>query len=73
MLPRKLTTEGTLSGYTPQIGDFAYYAPWGNLSIFYKEFRYSNSLVKLGTFEGDGIDKIKNLNGNFTIKIEVSN
>lgn len=73
MLPRKLTTDGATSGYTPQIGDFAYYAPWGNLSMFYNEFRYSDSLVKLGTFEDGGIDKIKDLNDNFTIKLEIEN
>lgn len=71
-LPKELTTQGSPSGYTPKTGDFAYYAPWGNLSIFYNDFRYSNSLIKLGEFEGDGIDKIKNLNDNFTIKIEIA-
>lgn len=69
-LPRELTTEGSPSGYTPKTGDFAYYAPWGNLSIFYNDFRYSESLIKLGEFENGEIDKIKNLNDNFTIKIE---
>lgn len=69
MLPEKLSLDGAPSGYEPQIGDFSYYAPWGNLSIFYKEFRYSNSLVKLGTFES-GIEKLGNMNENFTVKIE---
>ncbi len=71
-LPRELTTEGSPSGYTPQIGDFAYYAPWGNLSMFYNDFRYSNSLIKLGEFEEGEIDKIKKLNDNFTIEIEIA-
>lgn len=68
-LPEKLSTEDAPSGYDPQIGDFSYYAPWGNLSIFYKDFRYSNSLVKLGTFES-GIEKLANMNEDFTVKIE---
>ncbi|MGN1311904.1 MAG: cyclophilin-like fold protein [Bacilli bacterium] len=68
-LPEKLSTEGTPSGYDPQIGDFSYYAPWGNLSVFYKDFRYSNSLVKLGTFES-GIEKLGNMNEDFTVRIE---
>lgn len=68
-LPEKLSTEDAPSGYDPQIGDFSYYSPWGNLSIFYKDFRYSNSLVKLGTFES-GIEKLANMNEDFTIKIE---
>ena len=40
-LPKELTTQGSPSGYTPKTGDFAYYAPWGNLSIFYNDFRLS--------------------------------
>ena len=42
-LPDELSTEGLPSGYTPEVGDFSYYAPWGNISVFYKDFRYSNS------------------------------
>lgn len=68
-LPEKLSTDGAPSGYDPQIGDFSYYAPWGNLSVFYKDFRYSNSLVKLGTFES-GIEKLGNMNEDFTVRIE---
>ena len=35
----------------PAAGDIAYYAPWGNLAIFYKDVGYSRGLVKLGTIE----------------------
>ncbi|TOP86015.1 cyclophilin-like fold protein [Vibrio parahaemolyticus] len=48
-LPRKLNTKSTPPGYKPKQGDFAYYAPWGNLVIFCKDFRYSPGLIKLGT------------------------
>lgn len=48
-LPRKLTSQGAPEGYTPREGDMAYYAPWGNLAIFHKDFTYSRGLVKLGT------------------------
>lgn len=47
-LPDKLTTEGAPSGSTPVTGDISYYAPWGNLAIFYKNFAYSKHLIKLG-------------------------
>ena len=69
MLDTKLDTTDAPSGYNPQIGDFAYYAPWGNLSVFYKDFRYSNSLIKLGTFE-NGMDKMENIVDGTEIKIE---
>jgi hypothetical protein len=47
-LPRKLSTQGAPDGYEPRAGDIAYYAPWGNIAIFYKDFRFSPGLVKLG-------------------------
>ena len=68
-LPNELSTEGQPSGYTPEIGDFAYYAPWGNISVFYKDFRYSNSLYKLGTIES-GTEIFANMNNDFEVTIE---
>lgn len=47
-LPRRLSTEGAPPGIDPSPGDITYYAPWGNLAIFYKDFGYSRGLVKLG-------------------------
>ena len=68
-LPNELSTEGLPSGYTPEVGDFSYYAPWGNISIFYKDFRYSNSLYKLGTIES-GTEILGNMSGDFEVTIE---
>ena len=47
-LPRKLSTEGAPPGSDPSIGDVSYYAPWGNLALFRRDFQYSNGLIKLG-------------------------
>jgi len=33
-------------------GDIAYYAPWGSLAIFHRDFSYSRGLVRLGRLEG---------------------
>ncbi|TQK09430.1 hypothetical protein FB599_1796 [Herbaspirillum sp. SJZ130] len=52
-LPRGLSTAGSPEGFTPKAGDIAFYAPWGNLAIFYKGFGYSKGLVKLGRIQGD--------------------
>lgn len=52
-LPRKLSTTGAPAGSDPDAGDIAYYAPWGNLAIYYKDFGYSNELVILGKIDGD--------------------
>ena len=50
-LPRRLSTEGAPPGIDPKVGDLTYYSPWGNLAIFYKDFRYSSGLVKLGRID----------------------
>ena len=50
-LPRKLSTRGAPPGSEPDVGDIAYYAPWGNLAVFYRAFDYSGGLVKLGTID----------------------
>lgn len=52
-LPKKLSTEDAPSGSDPSVGDIAYYAPWGNLAVYYRDFGYSNGLVILGKIDGD--------------------
>lgn len=51
-LPRKLNTQSAPASYTPKAGDITYYAPWGNLAIFYKPIQTSRGLVRLGAFHG---------------------
>lgn len=67
----KLPTEGEPDGCDPQEGDLCLYAPWGNLSVFYKDFRYSESLIKLGHIES-GIEEIAAMSGDFSAVIEAS-
>lgn len=52
-LPKRLSTEGAPPGSDPAVGDIAYYAPWGNLAIYYRDFGYSDGLVILGKIDGD--------------------
>ena len=52
-LPRRLATDSAPEGVDPALGDITYYAPWGNLAIFYRDFGYSRGLVRLGRIEGD--------------------
>ncbi len=53
-LPAKLDTQGAPEAIEPKAGDFAYYAPWGNLVLFHKDFRRSPGLVRLGRTTGGG-------------------
>ena len=47
-MDNELHTEGEPNEFDPDVGDLCQYAPWGNLSIFYKDFRNSNGLISLG-------------------------
>jgi hypothetical protein len=71
-LTNKLTTEGAPSGIRPSVGDLTYYAPWGNLAIFYKDFRLSNGLIKLGHIDS-GIEKLEKIRDKAVVKIENTN
>lgn len=66
--PRKLSTAGAPAGVDPSVGDIAYYAPWGNLAIFYKDFGYSKGLIGLGRIES-GVEALK-VPGSLKVTIE---
>jgi len=54
-LPRKLSEESAPAGIDPSVGDITYYAPWGNLALFYRDFGYAKGLIKLGSID-DGVE-----------------
>ena len=66
-LPRKLSTDGAPDGIDPEPGDIAYYAPWGNLALYYRDFGYSRGLVRLGRIE-TGVSVLASLSGPVTIE-----
>lgn len=51
-LPRKLVTTGAPAGIDPDVADIAYYAPWGNLAIYYRDAGFDKGLVRLGRLDG---------------------
>jgi hypothetical protein len=57
-LPRKLSIAGAPRGSVAHAGDITYYAPWGNLALFHKDFEYSPGLVILGRLDG-GVDALR--------------
>jgi hypothetical protein len=67
-LPRRLSTEGAPPGSDPDVGDLAYYAPWGNLAVFYRDFGYSIGLVKLGSIDA-GVETLQR-SGSLRVTIE---
>jgi len=67
-LPRKLSQEGAPAGVDPSVGDITYYAPWGNLALFYKDFGYAKGLIKFGNID-DGAE-VFNVPGSVTVTFE---
>ena len=70
-LPRGLSATGAPEGHDPDVGDIAYYAPWGNLAIYYRDFGYSSGLVKLASIDS-GIEELAVMSGDFTVTIELA-
>ena len=64
--PNKLNTESTPKA-TSKIGTLAYYEPWGDVVIFYDDFRANNDLYELGHVISGG-DIVSELSGTVTIE-----
>jgi hypothetical protein len=71
-LPRRLTTEGAPDGTAASAGDITYYAPWGNLALFYRDFAHSDGLVRLGNLDPETADAIADLDDGTTITIDIA-
>jgi hypothetical protein len=67
-LPRTLSTKGAPPGTAALAGDISYYAPWGNLALFHRDYEYSRGLVKLGALHG-GVEVLRR-RGPLPVRIE---
>ncbi|MFH8760545.1 cyclophilin-like fold protein [Streptomyces atroolivaceus] len=52
-LPRRLSTSGAPKGAAPKAGDLGYYAPWGQLVLYYRDVPYADGIVILGHLADD--------------------
>lgn len=52
-------------------GDFCYYAPWGNIAVFYNGYGHGRSLYVLGMLE-TGKNRLTAMRNNFKARIEAS-
>lgn len=57
-------------GYAPKAGDLCMYIPWGNLCLFYHDYRYSDDLVFIGRLES-GIEEIASIRSDFSAALEL--
>lgn len=69
-LSKKLSTQNAPAGFDPSVGDITYYAPWGNIALFYKDFGYSGGLISLGKITS-GIEAFE-VGNSVTITIELA-
>ncbi|RWF50949.1 MAG: MFS transporter [Mesorhizobium sp.] len=66
-LPRKLTEEGSGPFGNERPGDLCYFKPWGNLALFFADYRW-DGLIRLGRFDG-GFEPLL-VRGEFPVRIE---
>lgn len=69
-LPIRPATRGAPPGFAPSAGDVTYYAPWGNLAIFYKDFGFASGLISLGVVES-GLDELASLSHKHSVHLEL--
>jgi len=70
-LPQAVTSAGAPAGTAAHAGDIAYYAPWGNLALFYRDSPYAPGLVRLGRLDPHAIQLLSDLDANASTRIEV--
>lgn len=70
-MPEKLDVSGGVNA-DQRKGDFCYYAPWGNIAVFYKGYGHGRSLYVLGMLES-GKDSLARLKNDFKARIEAIN
>ncbi|WP_109078354.1 cyclophilin-like fold protein [Aggregatibacter kilianii] len=49
----KLSAENAPESYAANAGDITYYAPWGNVAMFFEQGEKATGLIYLGKFNGD--------------------
>lgn len=65
---RKLTDDGAPKGFEPAPGDFTYYAPYGDIALFFDDSSYEEDLIPLGVIT-EGLDRLDQLQGNVTFDL----
>lgn len=70
-LPRKLSVEGMPAGEDPQVGDLGYWAPDGNLVVYYGDVGHWTGLMRLGEIDGD-VAAIARQSNHFSASVELA-
>lgn len=70
-LPSRLSTAEAPTGAAADVGDIAFYAPWGNLAIFYRPSGYAQGLIVFGRLQ-TGTDHLAAATGDVPVTIAVA-
>lgn len=69
-LPRELSLDGAPDGHDPAAGDIGYWAPGGDLVLYYDDSApYFDGIVRIGELEG-GLEALEPQNDDFSVSIE---
>jgi hypothetical protein len=69
-LPRELSLDGATEGHDPAAGDIGYWAPDGDLVLYYDgDAPQFDGIVRIGELDGD-LDAIERQGGDFSATIE---
>lgn len=70
-LPNKISVDGAPKGHAPKAGDMCIYVPWGNICIFYHDYKYTGDFVYLGHVES-GLDTLSTQQSDFKVNLSVA-
>lgn len=68
-LDHELTMDGMPKGDDSQVGDLGYYAPWGNVVLYYGDVGHWDGIARIGTIHG-AMSIISDQTGDFTATLE---
>ena len=72
-LPARVSTEDNVpAGAAGTPGDVTVYAPRGNLALFYRDFTYTDDLIRLGRLEAGAADVLAGIEDGTTITVETA-
>ncbi|RAM37358.1 cyclophilin-like fold protein [Arthrobacter globiformis] len=70
-LEQSLTMNGMPQGDDPRVGDLGWYAPWGNVVLYYGDVRYWDGIARIGRIHGD-LSAISGRAEDFTATLEAA-
>ena len=69
-LPRPLTVDGAPAGTDPDAGDLGYFAPAGDLVLYYGDADYYDGIIRIGRFDDGDLDLVEGQPDGFAVTIE---